>query len=77
MLRRNPAKHHTANAVSVRKSDIMARRETKSMFSDMMLNANLGIKIGAPQLKMSRAVLERRMASCSSGRVNAWIRMMK
>jgi hypothetical protein len=77
MLRRKPAKHHTASTVKVRKSDIMARRETKSIFSDMMLNANLGIRIGAPQLRMSRAVRDRRMDSWSSGRVNACIRMTK
>ncbi len=59
MLRRKPAKHHTANKVSVRKSDIMARRDTNSIFSDMTLNANLGTRTGAPQLRMSSAVRDR------------------
>ena len=77
MLRRKPAKHHTASNVNVRKSDIMARSDTNSIFSDMILNASLGTKTGAPQLRISSAVRERWTESCSLTSVKACMRMMK
>ncbi len=71
---RKPAKHQIARRVRVRKSDIMARRETKSMFSDIRLKASRGIRMGAPTERMSRAVRARMIESCSLAKVRAWRR---
>lgn len=54
MESRKPAKHHTAKPVRTVKSRIMARRETKSIFSDMRLNARRGTRTGAPMASTSR-----------------------
>jgi hypothetical protein len=45
----------TARAVKIVKSRIIARRETKSMFSDMRLNASRGMRTGAPIARTSNA----------------------
>ncbi len=55
MERRKPPKHQTERRVRTAKSFIMARRETKSMFSDMRLNASLGMRTGAPMARTSTA----------------------
>ena len=74
MLSRKPANDQNAKRVKVRKSDIIARKETKSMFSDITLNASLGIRIGAATLSVSSALRAERYASCSSVMVKAWRR---
>ena len=52
---KKPPKHQTESKVRTAKSFIIARRETKSMFSDMRLNANLGTRTGAPMARTSTA----------------------
>lgn len=45
----------TAKPVRMVKSRIRARRETKSMFSDMRLKASRGTRRGAPIARTSKA----------------------
>ena len=56
-LSRNPAKHHIASKVRTAKSAIMARRDTKSIFSESRLKAKRGISTGAAADRISSAVV--------------------
>lgn len=56
---KNPKKHQADNAVSKKKSAIMDRSDKNTRLSDIRLNANRGIRTGAPKARTSKA--------CSAG----------